>query len=107
MSKKHSLPDIKYEKVGKSNIKEVELPNGQKTQEETFTEKEIEVKNLVKIAPLYFFCPDNNKVLMIPFSIQFSVHEFLKSCATAATSMEDILDSIEKKRKEVKNGKNT
>lgn len=90
-------PGIKYERVTDVKTREVTLPNGEKVLEESFAEKEIDATNLVKIAPLYYFCPDNNKVYMIPFSIQFSITEFLQQCAQSATKLEKFLETIPQK----------
>lgn len=89
-----NIPDPKYDRVSDSKISEETLPDGTPIQTESFTEAEIEVKNLIKIAPLYFYCPDNDKILMIPFSIQFTMTEFLQNIAKAAGKTEEILQQV-------------
>lgn len=88
------LPGIKRERVGESKVREFEQEVDGKTapmKEETFTEKEIDSVHLVKIAPMFYFCTDNNKVLMIPFSVQFSPTEILKLAAGLAHNLEKML----------------
>lgn len=75
--------EIKDSKGKKHPVKEVER-----------SEREIDSVHLVKIAPMFYLCTDNYKVLMIPFSIQFSVTEVLQLCAKIATNLEKLLDDI-------------
>ena len=65
-------------------------------EEVTKVEKEIEAVTLQKIAPLFYFCPDNFKVYLIPFSIQFSMTEVLQLCAKIATNLERMATEIQK-----------
>lgn len=58
------------------------------------TEKEIEARQLIKIAPLFYFSPDNYKVYLIPFTIQFSMTEILQLCAKIATNLEKMAEEI-------------
>lgn len=94
-----ALPEIKREKVKGTEKTSVfsETIAGKKhnLKETTFYEKEIEAKHLIKIAPLYYFCPDNNKVYMVPLSIQFSAKEFMESLAKASTGLANILSELE------------
>ncbi len=80
--------EISDSKGKKHPVKEVET-----------TEKEIDSVHLVKIAPMFYFCTDNYKVLMIPFSIQFSVTEILQLCAKIAHGLEKMVSDVEKKGK--------
>ena len=66
------------------------------------TEKEIEATQLIKVAPLVYFCPDNYKVYLIPFTIQFSMTEILQLCAKIATNLEKMAEEIQKGQKNVK-----
>lgn len=91
------LPKIKHERVtGTTKVEELDVTDREtgKTypiKQESFTEKEIDNTHLVKIAPMFYYCTDNNKVLMIPFSIQFSVLEVLKMAGGIATNLENFL----------------
>lgn len=105
------LPKIKYERVpGTTKIEELDATDKEtgKTypiKQENFTEKEIEDTHLVKIAPMTYFCTDNNKVLWIPFSIKFSVLEFLQQTAKMSTNLQALIDKIQEeanKRDKVK-----
>ena len=51
-------------------------------------ESEIETVHLVKIAPMVFLCIDNNKIVMIPFSIQFSQKEYLEHIAKQSVALQ-------------------
>jgi hypothetical protein len=93
------LPGIKRELVSEQAVgPEFEIKDSKgkahKAQEVTRTEKEIDSRNLVKIAPMFYFCKDNNKVLLIPFSIQFSATEILKLVAGLATNLEKELQKL-------------
>lgn len=94
------IPEIKYEQVGEPTVEEIDLGNGQTVEEETYTQKEIEATNLKKIAPMYYFCSDNNKVYFIPFSIQFSLSEALKNLATTAVNLQEVVAELNKKDEE-------
>lgn len=98
---KKKLPDIKREKVAEEVTSEFQVEDSKgklhDAKEVTYTEKEIDSVHLVKIAPMYYFCTDNNKVLMIPFSIQFSATEFLRNTAGAAIALEKFLEEHFKK----------
>lgn len=101
------LPEIKREIVSEEAVgEEFEIKDSKgkahKAQEVSRTEKEIDSKNLVKIAPMFYFCKDNNKVLLIPFSIQFSATEILKLVAGLATNLEKQLQEITKSEQEGK-----
>lgn len=74
---------IKDSKGKEHDVKEVEE-----------IEKEIEARQLIKIAPLFYFCPDNYKVYLIPFTIQFSMTEILQLCAKIATNLEKMAEEI-------------
>lgn len=91
---------ILHKKVTDTTKKQVRIKDDQgrhhNATEESFTEAEIDNTHLVKIAPMFYFCPDNNRVLMIPFSIQFSVLEMLKLAAGMAINLEDRIDVIKK-----------
>lgn len=95
MGDKQELPEIKRERVsGTEHTAEFEEQvNGKKVpmKEVSFTEKEIDSVHLTKIAPMFYFCTDNNKVLMIPFSMQFSPTEILKLAAGLAHNLERML----------------
>lgn len=93
-----AMPEIKREKVSTVSVDEFEVEGsgGKKhqVQEETFTEKEIEITKLVKLAPMYWFSPETNKILLIPFSIQFSVMDFSKQLAGASLNLEEMLKKM-------------
>lgn len=86
-------------KIEESIIMDTETGKTHKVREEGYTEAEIESKNLVKIAPLLYYCPDNRKVLLIPFSIPFSLLEALKFFAEAAHNIEIQIKEENKKIK--------
>lgn len=98
------VPDILRERVTDTIVEESEITDTQtgKThgvREEGYSEAEIESKHLVKIAPLLYYCPDNRKVLLIPFSIPFSLLEALKFFAEAAHNIEIQIKDENKKIK--------
>ena len=98
-----ALPEIKRErlpgtKVDMFKIKD-EKGKEHDAREETFAEKEIESVHLTKIAPMFYFCKDNNKILMIPFTMQFTTYEFLQLAAKMSGSLQDILNQAEPKDK--------
>ncbi len=93
------LPEIKVERLPgtKVDMFKIKGKNGKEheARQETFTEKEIPNTHLTQIAPMFYYCTDNNKILMIPFSIQFSVTEFLKLAASMARNLEKLLKTDE------------
>lgn len=86
--------EVIREQVGEKKDDVVEI-DGQKVRGSVVQEKEIDIVHLKKIAPMWFYCSDNNKVVMVPFSIQFSMADFFKHCAEAATNMEKELEAIQ------------
>lgn len=109
-NKPNGLPEVKRELVGEEKVgDEFEIKDskgkGHKAQEVSRTEREIDSVHLVKIAPMYYFCTDNNKILMIPFSIQFSATEVLKHAAGLAQNLEKVLTEIQ--QQEEKEGDKT
>ncbi len=92
------LPQVKHERVPGTKVDMVKIRDSKgkehDAREETFAEKEIPNTHLVQIAPMFYYCTDNNKVLMIPFSIQFTIFEFLKQAASMSIGMEDVLKKI-------------
>lgn len=70
-----------------------------KATERQFTEAEVDDTHLVKIAPMFYFSPDSNRILLIPFSIKFTVFEILQLCARVAHNIETQLDTIQKLHK--------
>lgn len=100
----NDAPEILRQQVTETRIEESEITDTEtgkthKVREEGYTEAEIESKNLVKIAPLLYYCPDNRKVLLIPFSIPFSLLEALKFFAEAAHNIEVQIKEENKKIK--------
>jgi len=97
------LPEIKRKKVeGTEHDREfTETVDGKEVpmKEVSFTEEEIENVHLVKIAPMFYYCTDNNRILMIPFSIQFSVVQFLQLAASMATNLEERIANLRTDRK--------
>lgn len=95
MADEQELPGVKREKVpGTEFEREFEQEvDGKKVpmKEVGFAEKEIDSVHLVKIAPMFYFCPDNRKILLVPFSIQFSPTEILKLAAGLAHNLEKML----------------
>lgn len=83
---------------GESSFEEVEITDSKgeahKAKVERFTEAEVEDKHLIKIAPMYYFSEESRKVVMIPFSIKFTVEEFLKQTASQAVNFEAVIDEI-------------
>ena len=99
--KETDTPQVKRERLPGTKVDMVTLTDskGKKHagREETFTEKEIPNTHLIQIAPMYYYCTDNNKILMIPFSIQFTIYEFLKQAATMSHNMEALIKDLEQK----------
>jgi len=97
-------PDILRQQVTETVVQESEITDTEtgkthKVREEGYSEAEIESTHLVKIAPLLYYCPDNRKVLLIPFSIPFSLLEALKFFAQAAHNIEVQIKEENKKIK--------
>lgn len=63
---------------------------------ETFSEREVEDRRLVKIAPMFFFSLDSHKILMIPFSIQFTPEKYAEQVGKMAVNFQTLLKRIEK-----------
>lgn len=105
-----NLPEIKRERVPGTKVDMIKLTDSKGKQhdarEESFSEKEIPNTHLTQIAPMFYYCTDNNKILMIPFSIQFSVFEFLQLAAKMSGNLEDMLEKMkaeaEAKKQEAK-----
>lgn len=103
IQQKHALPQIKHERIpGTTKTKkftETDPKTGKKYKfkEERFVEKEIEAKTLIKIAPMFFICPDNNKVYMVPLTVQMSVMEALEMGAGVAKGVNDYLTAHDEK----------
>jgi hypothetical protein len=94
-------PEIKRERLPGDKVTKFKIKDskGKKhaAKHVQFTEKEIDSVHLVKIAPMFFYCTDNNKILMIPFSIQFSVAETIKMAAQLAQNIKNFLEKEETK----------
>lgn len=104
---KDKLPEIKRETIGEEKVTEFKITDSKGKEHDAKhvekTEKEIDSTNLVKIAPMFYFCPDNNKVLLIPFSIQFSATEILQLVAKLAHNLNKELEKvISDTKKEIK-----
>lgn len=97
------LPQVKHERLPGTKVDMVKLTDSKGKQhdarEESFTEKEIPNTHLTQIAPMFYYCTDNNKILMIPFSVQFTVFEFLQLAAKMSGSLQDMLSTIEEAKK--------
>jgi hypothetical protein len=99
--KKEDLPQVKHERLPgtKVDMFKIEDSKGKPydARQETFTEKEIPNTHLTQIAPLFYYCTDNNKILMIPVSIQFTTYEFLQLAAKMSGGLENIVKEMEEK----------
>lgn len=72
----------------------------------SYTEYEPEDTRLIKIAPMVFFSLDSHKVIMVPFTIKFTIEEYLKQLGAMSVNFENILKEIEEAQKEAnENGK--
>lgn len=104
-----ALPGIKYERLPGTREEDIEVTDDKgkkhKGKEVHFTEKEIDAVHLKKIGPMFYFCTDNNKVFLIPFSIQFSATDVLNLMAKVAHNLEAELKKVMAKDEEAK--KNT
>ncbi len=105
------LPEVKHERLPGTKVDMVTFKDSKGKEhpgrEESFTEKEIPNTHLTQIAPMFYYCTDNNKILMIPFSVQFSVYEFLQLAAKMSGSLQDILNKTEEAKKEAEPEKKT
>lgn len=92
---KDELPKVKHERLPGTKVDMIKLTDSKgkahDAREETFTEREIPNTHLTQIAPMFYYCTDNNKILMIPFSIQFTVFEFLQLAATMSGNLEAMI----------------
>lgn len=97
------LPQVKHERLPGTKVDMVKLTDSKgkehDAREESFTEKEIPNTHLTQIAPMFYFCTDNNKILMIPFSVQFTTYEFLQLAAKMSGSLQDILQKMDEAKK--------
>lgn len=104
MSKNKNIPKIKRERVGKGRKfkeKVVDSSGKERTLKgEQFAEKEIEDRRLIKIAPFYWFSLDSHKVLMIPFSMQFSPEMFIEQTGKQAVNFQKIIENAKKQEAE-------
>ncbi len=100
------MPEVKREKVSTESVRKFKVTGSggkqHEVQEEAFTEKEIEAVNLVKLAPLFYFCPDNNKIYNIPFSIQFTILEFSQLAAKMSFNLQELLKKINQAKRKGK-----
>lgn len=78
--------DIKREVVSETPWNEV--VDGQTIEGADTIETEIESTHLIKIAPLLYLCEDNNKVYLIPFTLEFSQQQFLEYVSKQAIALE-------------------
>ena len=101
MTEAKNLPEVLREKVAGTEAQRefTEKVNGKDVpmMEKSFAEKEIEMVHLEKIAPMFFYCSDNNKIVMIPFSVQFTVFEFLQLAAKMSGNLEQMLERMKPK----------
>lgn len=99
-----NLPQVKRERIPGTKVDMIKIKDSKgkehDAREESYSEKEIPNTHLTQIAPMFYYCTDNNKILMIPFSIQFTVYEFLKQAATMSHNMEAILKDLQAKNPE-------
>lgn len=105
--KDKKLPEIKREVIGEEKVTEIKITDSKGKEHDAKhverTEKEIDSTHLVKIAPMFYFCPDNNKVILIPLSIQFSATEILQLVAKLAHNLNKELEkAVSDMKKEVK-----
>lgn len=102
-NKNIEMPGIKREMISKKVKSEFTIKDSKgkehPVREVEEIEKEIEARQLIKIAPLFYFCPDNYKVYLIPFTIQFSMTEILQLCAKIATNLEKMAEEIRNQSK--------
>ena len=94
------MPGIKREVVSKKVTGKFKFKDSKgkehDAEEVTTVEKEIEATTLIKIAPLFYFSPENYRVYLIPFTIQFSMTEILQLCAKIATNLERLAEEAQK-----------
>jgi hypothetical protein len=92
------LPEVKRQQVGPMTKKFIRFTNSQgkkmKLKTKSYSEAEIPDIHLIKIAPMFYFSLDSNKVLMIPFTIKFSAEEFLKQTGAQAVNFKELMDTI-------------
>lgn len=108
----YDLPQIKREQVGRKIRDKFKVRDEKgkvhKVAGENWTDKEIESTHLIKIAPFYYFCPDNYKVLMIPFSLEMTAEMFLNQTAKQAVNFDEVIKKSEawlESMKEAQNAK--
>lgn len=92
------VPQVKYRQVSPLTKKFIRFKNSEgkkmKAKVKSFSEAEIEDVHLIKIAPMFYFSLDSNKVLMIPFSIKFTPEEFLKQTGAQAVNFKEIIETV-------------
>jgi len=59
-----------------------------------FTEYDVEDKRLIKIAPMFFFSLDSHKVIMVPFTMKFSIDEYVKQVGAMSVNFQKLLEEI-------------
>jgi len=91
-------PQVKYRQVSPLTKKFIRFKNSEgkkmKAKVKSFTEAEIEDVHLIKIAPMFYFSLDSNKILMIPFSVKFTPEEYLKQTGAQAVNFKELVDTI-------------
>ena len=102
-TKKFQPKEVKREEISRTPFTEKIKDSKGKTKVlngASVHELEIESVHLVKIAPMTFLCTDNNKILMIPFTIQFTQEQYLEHIATQSSALQRFYEEQEKLEKE-------
>lgn len=97
-TKKFQPKPVKREEISRTPFTEKIKDAKGKTQKfegANIHEVEIDSVHLVKIAPMTFLCTDNNKILMIPFTIQFTQEQYLEHIATQSSALQRFYEEQE------------
>lgn len=85
----------KFETVGKSKKINEKIKDSKGKEHDAsyqqYTEKMPDNKHLVKFAPKFYYCPDNNMVFEVVLSVQYTWQQFLEQTAKQAVNVDQVI----------------
>lgn len=97
MNDTKDMPEVLRNPVTEKT-KFTETVEGKDYKGESFTEAEIPANTMKRIAPLVYWSPDNNKVYLVPFTIQFEFGQFANLLAQMSVNLGTVIDEIQKSK---------
>lgn len=93
----------KFETVGKSKKINEKIKDSKGKEHDAsyqqYTEKMPDNKHLVKFAPKFYYCPDNNMVFEVILSVQYTWQQFLEQTAKQAVNVDEVIKEGHKFKK--------